>query len=150
MNGRPRIVWQRVAALVGAGYLACAVVSRLLSSAGVLVPLAPFYWSLPGALAGCAAYAAWTGLRDRPQSVLPMVLAGAAGVLLSGLTVVRLPVTIRPFGGAAGFSFMGAQAYATLCDLSAIVFLFALFLAAYVPAAPPGSLEHPEETSGAP
>lgn len=149
MSGEPRVVWRRVAALVGTGYLACAIVPRLLSSVGFFLPLASFYWSLPGALLGATVYAAWTGLRGRTQGILPMVVAGMAGVLLTGVLVVRLPATIRPFApnGAGGFSFLGASVYGMLCDLSAIVFLFALFLAAYVPAAPPGALPREGEAS---
>jgi hypothetical protein len=145
------VIWERVAAFVGIGYLICALLPRLLSSAGVLVPLAAFYWSLPGALLGGVTYASWTGFRGRAQSVLGMVIAGAIGVLLTGVAVVRLPVTIRPFaqGGSAGVSFFGGAAYEVLCDLSAIVFLFALFLAAYVPAAPPAPAEDDEGESAA-
>ena len=136
---RPRVVLHRVATLVGVGYLVCAITPRLLSSVGVELPLASFYWSLPGALLGCATYAAWTGLRGRAQNVLGLVTSGAVGLLLTGIVVVRLPLTIRPLGSGPfeGFSFFGRAAYGVLCDLSAIVFLFALFLAAYAPAAPP-------------
>jgi hypothetical protein len=127
---------ERVAGLVGAGYLICALLPRVLSTAGVLLPLASFYWSLPGALLGCVVYAAWTGLRGRRQGVLGMVASGAAGVLASGFLIVRLPLTIRPFAaaGSSSVSFFGAATYGVLCDLSAIVFLFALFLVAYLPA----------------
>jgi len=136
MSPRPRFQLERVAGLVGAGYLILALLPRILSTAGVFLPLASFYWSLPGALVGCVAYAAWTGLRGRGQGIIGMVLSGAAGVVLSGFLIVRLPVTIRPFAGdgATGFSFFGAATYGVLCDLSAIVFLFALFLVAYLPA----------------
>lgn len=143
---RPRIVLQRVATLVGVGYLVCAITPRILSSVGVELPLASFYWSLPGALLGCVTYAAWTGLRGRPQNVLGIVISGAAGLLLAGIAIVRLPVTIRPLAsGSPGFSFFGRAAYGVLCDLSAIVFLFALFLAAYVPAAPPAREDEEDE-----
>jgi len=136
MSLRPRVQLERVAGLVGAGYLICALLPRVLSTAGVQLPLASFYWSLPGALLGCVSYAAWTGLRGRVQGVLGMVASGAAGVLASGFLIVRLPVTIRPFAvsGSSPVSFFGAATYGVLCDLSAIVFLFALFLVAYLPA----------------
>jgi hypothetical protein len=39
-----------------------------------------------------------------------------------------------PSGGADGVSFFGSAIYGTLCDLSAIVFLFAIAMAAFVPA----------------
>ena len=146
MSPRPRVLLQRVAAMVGIGYLALAITPRLLSAAGIELPLASFYWSLPGALFGCSAYAAWTGLRARPQSVLGMVTSGAMGLLLSGIVVLRLPVTIRPLATSAeGFSFFGRAVYGVLCDLSAIVFLFALFVAAYAPAAPAGAESDADE-----
>lgn len=140
MSQHPPIVLERVAVLVGIGYLVLAIGSRLLSSMGVFLPLGQAYWSLPGALIGCAAYAGWTGLRDRGQSALGMVLAGMAGVLAIGVFITRLPATIRPFSpsGGPGWSFFGAAVYGVLCDLSAIVFLFALFLAAYVSGRPAG------------
>lgn len=135
MSPLPRVALQRVATLVGTGYLVLAILPRVLSAFGVELPLASFYWSLPGALIGCVTYAAWTGLRARPQSVLGMVGGGALGILVSGAIVLRLPATIRPLSSTMdGFSFFGRAVYGVLCDLSAIVFLFALFLAAYAPA----------------
>ena len=149
MSSSRLVQLERVAGLVGAGYLICALLPRVLSTAGVVLPLASFYWSLPGALLGCVAYAAWTGFRGRGQGVLGMVASGAAGILASGFLIVRLPVTIRPFAatGSSAISFFGAATYGMLCDLSAIVFLFALFLVAYLPASSvrPGGegAEHP-------
>lgn len=146
----PRVTLERVAVLVGTGYLACAITPRLLSSAGIDLPLASFYWSLPGALLGCGAYAAVTGLRGRRQSALGLVASGAIGLLLSGIVVLRLPVTIRPLASTIdGFSFFGRAAYGVLCDLSAIVFLFALFLTAYVPHARGGHEGDDEKESAA-
>ena len=148
MSQRP-ILFNRVARYVTIGYLFCAIAPRLLSSVGVL-PLASFYWSLPGALLGSVAYAAWTGLRDRRQSILGLTLSGAAGVLLSGTAILRLPATIRPLPSSAadGVSFFGTAVYGTLCDLSAIVFLFAIAMAAFVPAGRPGfsQVEAPDKT----
>ena len=150
MSSRPWFQLERVAGLVGAGYLVLALLPRVLSTAGVLVPLASFYWSLPGALLGCVVYAAWTGLRGRGQGVLGMVGSGATGVLASGFLIVRLPVTIRPFAvaGSPASSFFGAATYGMLCDLSAIVFLFALFLVAYLPASPHPSGDGAEHPAG--
>lgn len=150
MSPLPRVALQRVATLVGTGYLVVAILPRVFSAFGVELPLASFYWSLPGALIGCVTYAAWTGLRGRPQSVLGMVVGGALGLIASGAVVLRLPATIRPLSAAMdGFSFFGRAVYGVLCDLSAIVFLFALFLAAYAPAVRPDHPAEQEESSPA-
>ena len=131
------IVLSRVAAIVGTGYLAGAVAHRLLPHSKFFEPFAPLYWSIPGALAGAALYAAWTGLRGRPQDTLGMALSGTVGVVLTGLAVRRLPDMTRAlFPGSADHAlFLATAFYETLCDVSAIVFLFALFLAAFVPSA---------------
>ena len=133
---KPPIILARVATYVGVGYLAGAIGHRLLPGVRALDALAPLYWSLPGALAGCAFYAAWTGLRSRSQSALGMVSVGAFGMVLEGLVVRRLPAAIQTLvpGTPDRFVFYATAFYETLCDLSAIAFLFALFLAAFVPA----------------
>jgi hypothetical protein len=126
---------ERIARYVAIGYLVLAVTPRLLTGLGVQVPLASFYWSLPAALLGTAAYASWLAIRGKSQRVSGMVLAGMAGVLLGGAALLRLPVTIRPLTQLPNdaWAFFGTAVYLTVCDLSAIVFLFALFLAAFVP-----------------
>lgn len=135
MRTRRPVLIECVAGYVAIGYLVLAVAPRLLAGIGLHVPLASFYWSLPGALAGAAAYAAWFALRGASQRVSGMVLAGAIGILLTGVALLRLPATIRPLSEIPNDAraFFGTAIYATMCDLSAIVFLFALFLTAFVP-----------------
>lgn len=148
----PSIVLHRVATYVGAGYLAGAIGHRLFSGVRLVEPLAPLFWSLPGALAGCALYAAWTGLRNRPQSALGMLSTGAVGMGLGGFAIRRLPAAIQALWPRShdAFVFNATAFYETLCDLSAIVFLFALFLAAFVPIARSRLSPRPPAPAGKP
>lgn len=136
MRSRSSVVIERIAGYAAIGYLVLAVAPRLLLGLGVHVPLAFFYWSLPGALAGAALYASWFAARGRSQRASGMVLAGLTGILLAGAALFRLPALL-PFPGMPKdpWAFLSSAVYATICDLSAIVFLFALFLTAFVPVA---------------
>jgi hypothetical protein len=147
MESRPADMPDRIAAVVGILYLLAAVGYRV--SARLLSPsrvLAPLFDSLPGALGGAVIYAAWTGLRTRRQGAWGLVLSGLAGAVLAALLRARIAGGMGgavPGEVAVGFGGIGRQVYPLLCDLSAIVILFALFLAAVAPGIRPDAAQPP-------
>jgi len=138
MKTRMPVALDRVAEYLGVAYLLGAVGYRLSSLFRAWVePLAPLYFSLPGALAGSTLYSAWTGLRGRRQSATALVAWGAAGVVVAWVAQARWEASLPflPPAGARGLDALGMDFYRLLCDLSGIVFLFSLFLAAWAPGA---------------
>lgn len=123
--------------LLASLYLIGAVGYRVASKLGFTVDiLAPLFLSLPGGLAGATLYAAWTGLRGRRQTRWGMGVSGALGVILFELLETRLvaylSTRVTP-GSAGGYFFFGRAVTELICDLSAIVILFALFLSVSAP-----------------
>ena len=118
-------------------YLAGAVGYRVASKLGFPIDaLAPLFSSLPGGLAGAILYAAWTGLRKRRQTRWAMAWSGALGVILAQLLegpIIRYLGTRVGGGMAGGYAFFGRAVTELICDLSAIVILFALFLSVSAP-----------------
>ena len=117
-------------------YLIGAVTYRITSKLGVSIePLAPLFYSLPGGLAGATLYAAWTGLRGRRQTRWGMAVSGALGVIVIELLEARLMSWLgtRTQASTGGYAFFGRAATELVCDLSAIVILFALFLSVSAP-----------------
>jgi len=123
--------------LVASIYLVGAVGYRVDSRLGLSIePLAPLFFSLPGGLAGATLYAAWTGLRGRRQTRWRMSIAAALGIvaieLLEGPLMNYLGTRGTP-GMMGGYAFFGRAVTELVCDLSAIVILFALFLSVSAP-----------------
>ena len=117
-------------------YLIGAVGYRVFSKLGVSIEwLAPLFYSLPGGLAGATLYAAWTGMRGRRQTRWAMAISGALGVIAAPLLEARLMAWLgsRATPGAGNSLFFGRAVTELLCDLSAIVILFALFLSVSAP-----------------
>jgi len=118
-------------------YLIGAVGYRVASRLGFPIePLSHLFFSLPGGLAGATLYAAWTGLRGRRQTRWRMAIAAALGIVVIELLerpLINYLGTRGASGMAGGYAFFGRAVTELVCDLSAIVILFALFLSVSAP-----------------